>query len=54
MVQVVSTPAPGIASLNDVRGNGLNVDITSNDGSVVITSNQVNRTVDLSQILVLY
>lgn len=43
-----SVPSPGIRRLNKVGGNGLDVDLKSDDGSIIITPDAANRTIDLS------
>lgn len=45
--RVTSIPAPGIRSLNDVVGNGQNINLTSSDSSITITADNTAKTVDL-------
>ena len=47
-MSVTSTPSAGLKSINHVRGYTRNVDLTSTDGSVVITPHEDINTVDLS------
>lgn len=41
-------PSPGIRSLNNVTGNGANIDLISTDSSVTITPDNIAKTVNLT------
>lgn len=40
-------PSPGIRSINNVTGNGANIDLISTDTSVTITPDNIGKTVNL-------